>query len=88
MSSLVRPSLATRAPAKINLTLHVLGRRPGDGYHALESLVAFAGSADGLILVPGDDLSLTVSGPTAGPAGPTDDNLVLRAVRHLAGRRP
>jgi 4-diphosphocytidyl-2-C-methyl-D-erythritol kinase len=87
MSSHVRPSLATRAPAKINLTLHVLGRRPGDGYHALESLVAFAGSADGLILVPGDALSLTVSGPTAGPAGPTDDNLVLRAVRHLAGHR-
>ncbi|KAB1070852.1 4-(cytidine 5'-diphospho)-2-C-methyl-D-erythritol kinase [Methylobacterium planeticum] len=80
-------SLVTRAPAKINLTLHVLGRREGDGYHALESLVAFAGSADLLALTPGDALALTVSGPTAGPAGPTDDNLVLRAVHHLAGRR-
>ncbi|MGX5774641.1 4-(cytidine 5'-diphospho)-2-C-methyl-D-erythritol kinase [Methylorubrum zatmanii] len=76
--------LTTRAPAKINLTLHVLGRRPGDGYHALESLVAFAGVADTLELVPGPDLTLDVSGPTAGPAGPLDDNLVLRAARHLA----
>ena len=32
------PPLATRAPAKINLTLHVLGRRPGDGYHARSAL--------------------------------------------------
>lgn len=47
--------LTTRAPAKINLTLHVLGRRPGDGYHALESLVAFAEVADTLELAPGPD---------------------------------
>ena len=46
--------LVTRAPAKINLTLHVLGRRAGDGYHELESLVAFTGSGDTLILDPGD----------------------------------
>ncbi len=76
--------LTTRAPAKINLTLHVLGRRPGDGYHVLESLVAFAEVADTLEFTPGPDLTLAVSGPTAGPAGPLDDNLVLRAARHLA----
>ena len=78
--------LATRAPAKINLTLHVLGRRPGDGYHALESLVVFAGSSAGdlLSLEPGPALDLAVTGPTAGPAGPLDDNLVVRAARHLA----
>ncbi|WP_419538964.1 4-(cytidine 5'-diphospho)-2-C-methyl-D-erythritol kinase [Methylorubrum populi] len=80
--------LTTRAPAKINLTLHVLGRRPGDGYHALESLVAFAEVADTLELVPGEDLTLEISGPTAGPAGPLDDNLVLRAARHLAAAVP
>ncbi|MET7243079.1 4-(cytidine 5'-diphospho)-2-C-methyl-D-erythritol kinase [Methylobacterium sp. EM32] len=82
--------LTTRAPAKINLTLHVLGRRPGDGYHALESLVVFAGSNAGdlLTLVPGPALDLVVSGPTAGPAGPTDDNLVMRAARHLAAEIP
>lgn len=79
-------SLQCRAPAKINLTLHVLGRRNGDGYHELESLVAFADVADTLTLAPGGDLSLTLSGPTAGPSGPTDDNLVLRAARHLADR--
>ncbi|KQP08053.1 4-diphosphocytidyl-2C-methyl-D-erythritol kinase [Methylobacterium sp. Leaf99] len=82
------PILVTRAPAKINLTLHVLGRRAGDGYHELESLVAFTGAGDTLSLTPGADLALTVSGPTAGPAGPLDDNLVIRAARHLAARRP
>ncbi|KMO32340.1 4-diphosphocytidyl-2C-methyl-D-erythritol kinase [Methylobacterium variabile] len=82
--------MATRAPAKINLTLHVLGRRPGDGYHALESLVAFAGprAGDLLSLEPGPALALSVSGPTAGPAGRTDDNLVMRAARHLAAEHP
>ncbi|MFY9289200.1 MAG: 4-(cytidine 5'-diphospho)-2-C-methyl-D-erythritol kinase [Methylorubrum rhodinum] len=80
--------LTTRAPAKINLTLHVLGRRPEDGYHVLESLVAFAEVADGLTLDPGPDLTLAVAGPTAGPAGPLDDNLVLRAARHLAAGVP
>ncbi|WP_267356465.1 MULTISPECIES: 4-(cytidine 5'-diphospho)-2-C-methyl-D-erythritol kinase [unclassified Methylobacterium] len=82
------PLLADRAPAKVNLTLHILGRRADDGYHALESLVAFAGTADRLTLDPTAPLGLTVSGPTAGPAGPTGDNLVLRAARHLAARVP
>ena len=79
-------SLSTRAPAKINLTLHVLGRRP-DGYHELESLVAFAGSGDLLTLVPGPELSLVCEGPTAVAAG-TEDNLVLRAARALMAEVP
>ena len=82
------PRLTDRAPAKVNLTLHVLGRRAEDGYHVLESLVAFAGSADRLTLEPGADLALSVSGPTAGPAGPDADNLVLRAARALQARVP
>lgn len=77
--------LAARAPAKVNLTLHVVGRR-GDGYHDLESLVAFAGTGDALALDPGEGLRLTVTGPTAAAAGPEDDNLVLRAARALAAR--
>ncbi|WP_114946579.1 4-(cytidine 5'-diphospho)-2-C-methyl-D-erythritol kinase [Microvirga calopogonii] len=77
--------LATRAPAKINLTLHVLGRR-ADGYHDLESLVAFAGTGDDLQLEPGAGLGLEVSGPTASLAGSDADNLVLRAARLLADR--
>jgi 4-diphosphocytidyl-2-C-methyl-D-erythritol kinase len=80
--------LVTRAPAKINLTLHVLGRRSGDGYHALESLVVFAGVGDSLRLDPGPALDLAVSGPTAGPAGPAGDNLVLKAACRLAEAVP
>ena len=62
--------LATRAPAKINLTLHVLGRR-ADGYHELESLVAFAGTGDDLRLEPGAGLALRVGGqaPQAADGG-------------------
>ncbi len=77
--------LVERAPAKVNLTLHVLGRRP-DGYHELESLVAFAGAGDTLSLAPGEALSLSVDGPTAGATGPENDNLVLKAARALAER--
>jgi 4-diphosphocytidyl-2-C-methyl-D-erythritol kinase len=77
--------LTTRAPAKINLTLHVLGRR-SDGYHALESLVAFAGTGDSLTLEPGERLSLRVEGRTAGLAGGDADNLVIRAARLLQER--
>jgi 4-diphosphocytidyl-2-C-methyl-D-erythritol kinase len=77
--------LVERAPAKVNLMLHVLGRRP-DGYHELESLVAFAGAGDTLSLAPGEALSLAVEGPTAGAAGPESDNLVLKAARALAER--
>jgi 4-diphosphocytidyl-2-C-methyl-D-erythritol kinase len=77
--------LATRAPAKINLTLHVLGRR-ADGYHDLESLVAFAGTGDDLRLEPGRTLALEVSGPTAPLAGSHSDNLVMKAARLLAER--
>jgi 4-diphosphocytidyl-2-C-methyl-D-erythritol kinase len=79
--------LIDRARAKINLTLHIEGRRP-DGWHALESLVCFAGKADALTLTPGEGLSLTVDGPTAIAAGDGDDNLVLRAARQLAGLVP
>jgi 4-diphosphocytidyl-2-C-methyl-D-erythritol kinase len=81
----VSQPLATRAPAKINLTLHVLGRRE-DGYHTLESLVAFAGTGDSLTLVPGAGLSLTVEGPTASGAGAIAENLVLKAARLLSER--
>jgi 4-diphosphocytidyl-2-C-methyl-D-erythritol kinase len=77
--------LTTRAPAKINLTLHVLGRR-SDGYHELESLVAFTGSGDLLSLTPDAKLSLNVSGPTAVSVGADSDNLVLRAARNFAER--
>jgi len=78
-------SEAVVAPAKINLTLRIVGRR-ADGYHELESLVAFAPFGDRLTLRPGAPLALDVSGPTAAGAGPVSDNLVLRAARALAER--
>src|SRR3954466_3328743 len=80
-------ALVELAPAKVNLTLEVLGRR-ADGYHLLDSLVVFAGIADRLTLAPGPALSLKVRGETAEQAGPLDDNLVLKAVRALASEVP
>ncbi|APE42640.1 4-(cytidine 5'-diphospho)-2-C-methyl-D-erythritol kinase [Sulfitobacter alexandrii] len=67
-----------RAPAKINLTLHITGKRD-DGYHLLDSLVVFADVGDRLEYTVGGPLSLSITGPEAGglEAGPS--NLVLRA---------
>ena len=74
------------APAKINLTLHITGRR-SDGYHQLDSLVAFAGIGDSVTILASNELSLNVEGPEA--AGlPTDmDNLALRAAALAADGR-
>jgi len=73
------------APAKVNLTLRVLGARP-DGYHEIESLVVFAAVGDALAFTPGKKLALVVRGPTAVAAGDIADNLVLKAVNALAER--
>lgn len=80
-------ALVERAPAKINLTLHITGRRT-DGWHELESLVVFTRSGDTLALEPGPVLGLSVDGPTAVSAGPVADNLVCRVARSLAARVP
>ena len=77
--------LRDRAFAKINLSLHVVGRRE-DGWHLLDSLVMFGGVCDGLTYMPGGKLSLVVEGPTAAAAGAIDDNLVVAAARALAAR--
>jgi 4-diphosphocytidyl-2-C-methyl-D-erythritol kinase len=69
------------------LTLRVVARR-ADGYHELDSLVAFAGLCDWLGFEPGDDLALEVLGPRASEAGPAHENLVVRAARSLATRIP
>jgi 4-diphosphocytidyl-2-C-methyl-D-erythritol kinase len=79
--------LIETAPAKVNLTLRVLGRR-SDGYHELESLVVFAECGDRLSFSPGGELALTLSGPGAAQAGEGADNLVLKAARALAARLP
>ena len=71
------------APAKVNLALHVLGRRT-DGYHVLDSLVVFASIGDHVRAEAAEGLSLSVTGPFAAALGNEPDNLVLRAARALA----
>jgi 4-diphosphocytidyl-2-C-methyl-D-erythritol kinase len=84
-------SVTAFAPAKVNLYLHVTGRR-SDGYHQLDSLIAFADIGDEIRAEPAIDLSLEIGGPEAsGLVGELCDNLVLRAARLLAehiGRVP
>jgi 4-diphosphocytidyl-2-C-methyl-D-erythritol kinase len=71
------------APAKLNLYLHLVGRR-ADGYHLLDSLFAFADVGDEIEVVPAPDLSLFVEGPYASAIDVgAEDNLVLRAARAL-----
>lgn len=73
------------APAKINLALHVIGRRVDD-YHELDSLVAFASVHDTVRAQAADALTLSIGGPGAASlaALPADDNMILRAARRLA----
>jgi 4-diphosphocytidyl-2-C-methyl-D-erythritol kinase len=82
--------LLEKAHAKINLTLRVIGRR-ADGYHEIESLVAFADVADTLTLEPDGEDTLEITGPFAGSSGVLADNLVLKALAaargHIAGLR-
>jgi len=70
------------APAKVNLCLHVTGRR-ADGYHLLDSIIAFAGVGDRVTVAPGAGLALT--GPQAAQLTGGDDNLCLRAARAMGG---
>jgi 4-diphosphocytidyl-2-C-methyl-D-erythritol kinase len=79
--------LSEEGRAKVNLSLRVVGRRV-DGYHDLESVVAFADCADRLTLSPGSELSLKTIGPLAQACGETSDNLVLKAAMLLAARVP
>lgn len=82
--------VAEFAAAKINLWLHVTGRR-ADGYHLLDSLIAFAGIGDHLSFDKSDDLTLAIDGPFGEGLGTSNDNLVIKAAWLLAseaGMRP
>lgn len=83
----VEAALAEAAPAKVNLALHVTGRR-ADGYHELESLVVFVDVGDELVARPARTDRLTVDGPFAAATGSGDSNLVMRAVRAFRERWP
>ena len=72
------------ARAKVNLWLNVVGRR-ADGFHLLDSLIAFTDLADEIEVAPASTLSLEVVGPEAAALDGDSDNLVLKAARLLAG---
>lgn len=75
--------LRLTAPAKVNLYLHVTGRR-GDDYHELDTLIAFAGLADRIELAPSREIEIAIDGPFAGAAGQPEQNLAFLAARALA----
>ncbi|MEZ5814840.1 MAG: 4-(cytidine 5'-diphospho)-2-C-methyl-D-erythritol kinase [Alphaproteobacteria bacterium] len=85
------------APAKINLYLHVTGKR-ADGYHELDSLIGFVDIGDEVRITGADDFDFEIAGPFASAlqgrdidAGPESRNLVVRAVwglSRLAGKAP
>lgn len=77
-----RAVIREQARAKVNLTLHVLGKRP-DGYHELESLVVFADLCDWLSFAPAAEDRLSLEGPFSGAVD--GENLVLKAKRAVAG---
>ena len=93
MHTVARPAIAIRAPAKLNLSLAVLGRRP-DGYHDIESLMVPTSLADALVVgvapLPGVRLRIHAAGELRSFSAslaeiPTDDrNLVCRAIHALA----
>lgn len=76
--------ISETAPAKVNLFLHVGPVKP-NGRHDLDSLVAFGGigASDYVKAELADEISLTVTGPFGGDAGPLEDNLALRAAKAL-----
>jgi len=78
-----RAAVELFAPAKVNLYLHVTGKRE-DGYHLLDSLVVFAGTGDTLRFAPSETLSLEIEGPGAEHLSAGEDNIVLKAARALA----
>ena len=81
------PVHAEAAPAKVNLALHVTGRRP-DGYHELESLVVFAEVGDEIEAEPAPADSLRITGPFGAGLGNGENNLVARAVAAFRRRWP
>jgi 4-diphosphocytidyl-2-C-methyl-D-erythritol kinase len=75
--------MKANAGAKVNLFLHVTGKR-ADGYHLLESMVAFASDAYDIIEVhANDDISLQITGPFADSLDDYQDNIITKAARRL-----
>ncbi|MEP3279996.1 MAG: 4-(cytidine 5'-diphospho)-2-C-methyl-D-erythritol kinase [Stappiaceae bacterium] len=81
--------LTLLAKAKVNLALHVTGQRE-DGYHLLDTLVAFPDIGDQILVSPSDRLMLTLDGPFAeelSASGGGEENIALQAAKLLCGER-
>jgi len=78
-------TLRARAYAKINLYLHVTGRR-SDGYHLLDSVVSFVNVYDEIEISPSENIILEVTGEFADDIGRASDNLIIKAANLLAAR--
>lgn len=76
-------SVSVNAPAKVNLYLHVTGKR-ADGYHLLDSLFVFAADGDVVTVRDSDGLTLDMSGDYAAFLSNGEDNIVVKAARALA----
>ena len=87
MAAEARAALRAAERAKVNLFLHVRGRRQ-DGYHLLESLAVFPLCGDGLEAEPARGLSLSLSGPFSVALSSGADNLVIRAAERLSALTP
>jgi 4-diphosphocytidyl-2-C-methyl-D-erythritol kinase len=88
MSDIDKGAFVETAPAKINLSLRVLGRR-NDGYHALESIVAFADVGDCLTLTSQPTFGLNITGPFATAIGRAPaDNLIVKTMSKVAAAHP
>ncbi|NMM43245.1 4-(cytidine 5'-diphospho)-2-C-methyl-D-erythritol kinase [Rhodospirillaceae bacterium KN72] len=79
------PTFTMLAPAKVNLSLRITGRR-ADGYHLLDSLVAFTDFGDRLSVSPSNDITFSITGPFAGIVPADASNLVVKAAEALADR--
>ena len=73
-------TLSLPAPAKLNLFLHITGRRP-DGYHTLQTLFQFLDHGDTLHFTPREDVQILLSPQL--PGVPAESNLIVRAARLL-----
>lgn len=78
-------TVAERARAKVNLALHVLGRRD-DGYHELDSIVAFADLGDDLLISEASRFEIVAAGPFAAQLPAVENNILHRAWKGLAER--
>ncbi len=74
------------APAKVNLALHVLGKRPEDGYHLIESLVVFTDFGDHLSISASPTFAFDVSGPFANDVPKGGENLIVKAIDLLPSK--